>query len=425
MNNNLVPLSVPGRTSGRHQRFTYKLIERVLQAQVSTPIELLSAIVRDMVDNDRVVLTGGRVWQLDPALDAYTLLFQYGEVEFLDPNTSRTVQELPSMAQLLHTPTLVTTGLATGDKTERVFSLTGVGEPVERASGLLYPFALAFTSYEHNEEFYDTMLVIGSATKTALRQIAMDRSASRMKRDLDQAWEIQQGLVPDHRKKFFDYDIFGVSVPDAVVGGDYFDYLATSDDDRLGIVISDAASKGLAAAAQALFVSGAIRMGVSFETKIASLISRLNQLIYHTFPNERFVSLCYCELTSSASGLVLYANAGHCPPLHYVATTTTIEPLLPTGGILGVVHEQQFRIENINMKPGDVLLLFTDGITESFLQNGELYGEERLQEILRANAAKSAEEIAQILLDDVQAQTAGSRYSDDKTLVVIKRLSAA
>lgn len=415
------PLPNPKHSSGRHQRSTYKLIERVLTHDVKTPLDLLSAIVKDMVDSDRVVITGGRVWELEEKEDAYTLQYQYGEVEFLDAGTRRTVVDLPYMAQLASTHTLLVQGAPADERGARVYSLTGVGETQKRSSGTLYKYALAFTAREHNDEFYDTMVVVGSAATTALRQIAFAQRERRMRKDLDQAWQIQRGLVPDHARSFLEYDIFGVSLPDAVVGGDYFDYLTTSDEDRLGVVISDAASKGLPAAVQALFVSGAIRMGISFETKIASLISRLNQLIFDTFPNERFVSLCYCELTSSASGLVLYANAGHCPPIHYVAATNQLELLLPTGGILGVVENQMFRIENINMKPGDILLLYTDGITETQDRHGKMYGEERLQQLLLENAHLSSEIIAKVILDDVHKVTAGTKYSDDKTLVIIKR----
>ena len=204
-----------------------------------------------------------------------------------------------------------------GEKGSRVYSLNGVGEMVQRDVGLLPTYALAFTTLEESEEFIDTMVVVAAAATTALRNRDTDQRDKQLQKDLDKAWEIQKGLVPDHHRSFRDYDIHGVSIPDKVVGGDYFDYLNVSDDDdRLGIVISDAASKGLPAAVQALFVSGALRMGISFETKMSALVSRLNQLIYDTFPLERFVSLFYAEVMDSETGLILYVNAGHCSPLH-------------------------------------------------------------------------------------------------------------
>jgi sigma-B regulation protein RsbU (phosphoserine phosphatase) len=245
----------------------------------------------------------------------------------------------------------------------------------------------------------------------------------RLRKDLDQAWEIQRGLVPEHHRSFRDYDLYGVSIPDHIVGGDYFDYLqaAGSNDDRLGIVISDAASKGLPAAVQALFVSGALRMAASYDTKMSALVARLNALIWDTFPLERFVSLCLVELSPSDNGLVLYVNAGHCPPLHYSAATDAVQWLQPTGGILGIVEEQSFRVENINMNKGDILVMFTDGITEAQDRAGTQFGETRLAEVVRESRHERSEIIVRQVLEAVQHFAAGSTYTDDRTIIVVKR----
>lgn len=413
----------PGSNIGLHQRATYKLIDKLLSHDYRDPVELLGSLVRDIVDNAQLVMTGGRVWELDPKNETYILRVQYGEMEFLNEGTRRTIEDMPAMAQLAQRKTLVASGSDEDIRGKRVYSLTGVGDVVRCPSGPLFRYAMAFTAHDINEEFYDTIVVVGSAATTALRNMQSAQRERKLQHDLDQAWEIQRGLVPDHALRFKQYDLYGISLPDSVVGGDYFDYLypPEEDKDRLGVVISDAASKGLPAAVQALFVSGALRMGVSFHTKISSLIARLNTLIYDTFPFERFVSLCYCELTHSANGLVLYANAGHCPPVHYNAATGTTTLLQPTGGILGIVEEQPFRVENINMGSGDILLLYTDGITEAQDRSGSLYGEERLQRFITENHDVSAELLAHRLLEEIQLYSAGAGYQDDKTLVVIKR----
>jgi sigma-B regulation protein RsbU (phosphoserine phosphatase) len=407
-------------STGKHQRSTYKLLERLLGAAATTPLDLLSTLVQDVVDSDRLTMTGGRLWQLDAAADEYVLVYQVGEVEFLDSGTRRHVRDMPSMTELSKSRLVVVDG--DNAHGHRMYSLAGVGDPVQRPSGTLYPYAIAFTAHEQSDEYRDAMVVIGAAATTALRNMKQTHRDALMQRDLDQAWEIQRGLVPDHATSFRDYDIYGISVPDSVVGGDYFDYLRTpGDDDRLGIVVSDAASKGLPAAVQALFVSGAVRMGISFNTKITSLIARLNTLLYDTFPLERFVSLFYCELTPSANGLVLYANAGHCPPVLHRHTEGSSHLLQPTGGILGIVEDQYVGVENVNMQPGDVLVMYTDGITEAQSKTGELFGEERLQRIIALNSAASAYHIALAILEDVQHFAAGASYSDDRTLVVVKR----
>ncbi|HCN04476.1 MAG TPA: hypothetical protein DIS79_02565 [Bacteroidetes bacterium] len=410
---------------GLHQRSTYKLIDSLLSHDFRRPLDLLISLVHDIVESSNFEMTGGRVWELDVETDTYVLRHQEGEMEFLDMGTRRHVDDFPAMVELATKRTLVTR--VDDERGSRGYSLTGVGDLVKRGARPLYPFAIAFTTHDYSEEFAETMIVVGSAATTALRNLHARQREHRLNKDLDQAWELQRGLVPDHSTTFGDYDIYGVSLPESVVGGDYFDYLHPSDDDndRLGLVVSDAASKGLPAAVQALFVSGALRMAISFQTRITSLIQRLNWLIYDTFPNERFVSLCYCELTTSANGLVLYANAGHCPPIHYIAATGDTELLLPTGGILGIIEEQHFGVENINMRPGDLLVLYTDGITEAQDRAGKLYGEERLKEIISRHHDESPGDLVRRVLDDVQKFSTGGAYSDDKTIIVVRRRPAA
>ncbi|MBU3741162.1 MAG: serine/threonine-protein phosphatase [Candidatus Kapabacteria bacterium] len=407
--------------SGRYQRSTYKLIDHLLSQTHATPLDMLRSLVHDIVEDDRFVVTGGRIWELDPVDEIYTLRHQEGEVEFLSEGTRRSTTDIPALSMLATTRTVVVDA-----KTEaghaRTYSMVGVGDLQRRQQGRLFQYALAFTAKEHSDEFTDTLVVVGGVATTALRTMQATQREHRLRRDLDQAWEIQRGLVPDHATTFREYDVYGISSPDAVVGGDYFDYLASpGDDERLSIVVSDAASKGMPAAVQALFVSGAMRMGAGFNIKMSSLVGRLNDLIYDTFPLERFVSLFLCELTSSSNGLVLYVNAGHCPPLHYSAADGTCRGLQPTGGILGIVEEQKFHVENINMDHGDVLLLFTDGISEAQDVHGTIFGEARLRTFLAEHHQSDARQIALALMDDVVTFSAGARYTDDRTVVVIRR----
>ncbi len=407
-------------STGRTQRTTYKIVDRILSLSYERHIDLLSALVRDIVDNDRFVMNGGRVWEFDEATASYILRYKYGEGSALTIGTTRDVREAESPFAQLATLNTYTEVESDADAV-REYALTGVGDVLTVDGLSVYRYALAFTAHAITEDLKETLMVAGAAATTALRNMQAAQRERRMQKDLDQAWQIQQGLVPDHSRRFRDFDLYGLSLPESVVGGDYFDYLTTSDHDRLGVVISDAASKGLPAAVQALFVSGAMRMAVSFETKMSSLISRLNTLMYDTFPHERFVSLFYCEFTHSENGLVLYANAGHCPPLHYRAATGTFEELHPTGGILGIIAEQQFRVENINMAHGDILVMFTDGITEAQDRTGTLYGEDRLCDVIRCNATSTSQQIALAIVEDVQKYSVGAPYSDDKTLIVIKR----
>lgn len=207
-------------TPGQSQRTIYKLIDQLLSAQEDSPIHVLSSLVNFMVDSSDVVVTGGRVWQFDDSADAnsYVLRYQYGELESLDLGVRRRIDEMPGTLSLASRATLTTEPMDMGTRGTRVYSLTGVGDPVHSAYGPVPPFAIAFTAHDVTEEFIDTMLVVSSAATTALRNQRAAVRDQALRKDLDSAWRIQRGLVPDHHVAYRDLDIYGVSVPDATVG---------------------------------------------------------------------------------------------------------------------------------------------------------------------------------------------------------------
>jgi sigma-B regulation protein RsbU (phosphoserine phosphatase) len=410
------------------QKQIYRIVDKLASAKYSNELDLLSSVMREIVNRADIEISGGRIWELDASEEAYTLRYQYGSLEPVPENYTVTVEEYPMFAELPVKRTVLNyeTDAVLKKSGIRLYSATGVGELVKRNNRKFYPYALAFNAPQISAKFFDMINIIGSAVGIRLRDLARQHQQRVIEKDLSQASEIQQGLLPDHEATFHDYHIFGISIPDRVVGGDYFDYLRPPNkyEERMSVLISDASSKGMAAAIQALFVSGAIRMGVGFDLKMASLLARLNTLIYETFPYERFVTLCYCELIPSDKGLLLYANAGHCNPIHYRAKNRTCRLLPTTGSMLGISPDQRFRIENINMFPGDVLLLYTDGIIEAQNKHGKMFGENRLKTLLRKVHSETPREIGYRCIEEVQKFSTGAedRYTDDKTLVVIKRI---
>ncbi|OYT14809.1 MAG: hypothetical protein B7C24_16370 [Bacteroidetes bacterium 4572_77] len=259
-----------------------------------------------------------------------------------------------------------------------------------------------------------------------LHELQQDKYKKKYEKDLSNASQLQRRLLPEHHLEFHDYELYGACIQhggDSNVGGDYFDYFLnnTHEEDRLGVLISDAASKGLPAAVQSAFVSGAIKMAQSFSPKISTLLSSINRLVFDTFPFERPVSMCYCELTLSSNRLVLYANAGHVPQIHFRPSTGEFQYLYPTGGLLGILKDQRYVVENVRMLPGDVLCLFSDGITEATDDNGKQFEKERLKSILKENCAGNPETIAHKVIEAVEVFASSEQYNDDRTIIVIKR----
>lgn len=409
----------------KEQRETYRLIENLTQRKFKNEEALLKSIVHDVADHDAFEILGGRVWKLDPNEFKYKLLYQYGKVKRIPKDYHINIAEHSFLKELVSHRVLINNETDDILKTKGIhtYSITGVGSLVKVRGNKFYQYLLSFNAPTILQWFYETLTIIGSVTTVALRNFSSQARQKRMDHDIIKASEIQRSLLPEHRRRFHDYDIFGICIPASEVGGDYFDYIenSTDEEERLGIAISDAASKGLPAAIQALFLSGAIRMASGFSPRISLLLNRLNTLIWEKFPYERFVTLFYCELTLSTTRLVIYANAGHFPPIHYRPDQDKIQKLNPTGGILGLMQHQRFGMENIIMHPGDLLVLYTDGITEARNDNNEMFGEERIMQLLRKNHTDTPEIIADKILEAVMRFASKSDDTDDKTLIVIKR----
>lgn len=406
------------------QHKLYRTIKLLSDVKFRTDEQLLGHILENIITNDAIPITGGRIWKLEHNSGTYRLLRQYGEMEPIKKNFRIRVLDYPLFLQLDRKGTVV------GTETNRYlrqkgithYSATGVGDKVFWKSYNLYQYVLGINSEYLKQDMIYALNIIGSALTSALRGRRSETKAMALERDLDKAREIQRSILPEHELRFNNYDLYGISISERVVGGDFFDYLQASDDkDRLGVVIGDAASKGLSAAAQALYASGALRMGVEFQTKMSTLVSRLNRLVNKTFTPEHFISMVYAEFTESDNGLVSYVNAGHSYPILLRGATEEVETLRATGQIIGPFPNAKYRTEFTIMKRGDILMMYTDGIVEASNDNQEMFGEQRLIEALKKNRSRTPKEICQQILEEVQLHNRLVDYSDDKTMVVIKR----
>ncbi|RKZ07107.1 hypothetical protein DRQ05_03675, partial [bacterium] len=185
------------------------------------------------------------------------------------------------------------------------------------------------------------------------------RSTSRMMADFEKAQEIQMSLLPESDPVFEGFDISGRSEAAELVGGDFFDYQML-DESIMGIAIGDASGHGLPAALLARDVVTGLRMGVEREMKISGVISKLNRVINQSALSTRFVSLVYGEL--ERNGTFVYVNAGHPHPLLF--KQNGVERLKTGGTILGPIEDAVFKRGFAFVDPGDILLLYSDGIVE-------------------------------------------------------------
>ena len=289
-----------------HVRKLYRTIEAIGSKKFDREEDLLRDVLAEVVQNEEIMIKGGRIWKLNQRDGYYDLIAQIGEVQQIKIPYHILVSDYPVFLELPKMRTII------GDEHDKYlrdrgithYSATGIGPRVCVNDQTLFQYVMAFNADELSDKFTATLNIIGSAVTAALATQKLDRRRKILEQDIDKAREIQRSILPEHEKQFHNYDLYGVSVADRIVGGDFFDYLEIEGDhERLGFVIGDAASKGLSAAAQALYTSGALRMGFEYQTKISSLLSRVNKLLNKTFSEEQFVTLFYGELTDDRNGL--------------------------------------------------------------------------------------------------------------------------
>ena len=407
------------------QKKLHKLVEGIASRRFSSDEELLIHVLGQIIENEDIGVTGGRIWKLDPQKGAYKILYQQGSSKKLTKDFKLKVSEYPLFDLITKERTIL--GDETNEELRNMgifrYSASGVGAKIRVNDYNYYEYLIALNSDLIGEELKDNLNIIATALTSQIKQRRYSKSASSLKADIDRARQLQKSILPEHEHLFGDYEIYGVTNPAEIVSGDFFDYIeAGEENDRLGIVIGDAASKGVGAAAEAMYISGAIRMATGFEIKIIALMRRMNQLVNRIFEDDKFSSLFYGELSNHKSGMFLYANAGHNPPLFYKAKTGEVEMLATTGPLLGPAPNAKYYLESISFSKGDVLLLFSDGIVESANTKFEPYGEEKLTEDLIKLNNRSSKGIVLTILENVIKFSKNGLYEDDKTLVAIKKI---
>ncbi len=243
----------------------------------------------------------------------------------------------------------------------------------------------------------------------------------RLQAELALAAEVQKSLLPVGAPVLEGFELCGVCKPAQQVGGDYYDFV-TLDQQRTGIAIADVAGKGISAALMMSVVQASLRgqlMGAG-KNEIAELVKMLNRLICGSVSSARYVTFFYAQL-DGANGVMRYINAGHNAPLVYSREQNDFRSLHDGGPVLGLFQDVTFNEGLARLDSGDVLVAYTDGVTEAENALEEEFGEERLRAAIEAVSGGSAKEIMDHISGEVAAWSNGVRQHDDITLVVLKR----
>lgn len=238
-------------------------------------------------------------------------------------------------------------------------------------------------------------------------------------RELAQAAEIQMNLLPKGCPQVEGLDVAGRSTPCRGVGGDYFDFL-TLPDGKLVIVVADVAGKGMGAALLVSSLHARIRLLVEDCDNISKCITRLNKGLRDGVPLGRFITL-FALAMDPATGKLAYCNAGHNPPIIARADGTT-ERLDQGGPVLGIFPFINYEAYEEELRPGDVLMLYSDGVTEAESPEVVEFGEDRLASFVARHKDLKCIELIDLLERDVLTFTHNAPPADDLTMVALKRL---
>src|SRR5580700_2363041 len=247
----------------------------------------------------------------------------------------------------------------------------------------------------------------------------VEETERRMARELQQAAEIQRSFLPANAPQVAGADLAGYNAPCRTVGGDYFDFFKYPNG-RVAMVLGDVSGKGMPASLMMMGLQARVQVLAEEPQNLAAVVNRLNKITCQNCPSNRFITFFICVL-NPATGELAFCNAGHNPPV-IVRANGAVENLEGGGPPLGILPSVNYAEYHVQLVPGDVLAIYSDGVTEAMNAKDEEFGDESFAEALKANRQKGAAEIVDAVTQALTAFTAGSPAADDITLVVARRL---
>jgi sigma-B regulation protein RsbU (phosphoserine phosphatase) len=259
----------------------------------------------------------------------------------------------------------------------------------------------------------NSQLTADIARETALR--------ARMSREIEIAREVQEGLFPQHYPPVAGLEYIGYCRPALGVGGDYYDFVRVGEG-HLGIAVGDVSGKGIPAALLMASLQASLRaQAISNPTDLATLMQRLNALIYEASPANRYATFFYGQYDPATRHLD-YVNAGHNPPMLFRPRDGGVDLLRVDGGgpVIGLLPTADYTQFGIDLVPGDLLFGYTDGVSEAMNTDSEEWGEDRMAQAVRACLSLHPKAVVQQVMAAADAFASGAKQHDDMTLVVVR-----
>lgn len=256
---------------------------------------------------------------------------------------------------------------------------------------------------------YTSTVCLGHYSEEELRALESELELSQI---------VQRGLLPQQAPTIPGLSVAAFSKPAQIVSGDYFDFVQFRDGSH-GIVMADISGHGVSAGMLMSSLQTAFHTLTPSAESPLEVLERINRLYAHNINFTTFVTVFFGRLDLSG-GRFSYGSAGHNAGYLYRATTGEEILLHPTGPAVGLMETFSVRLAEVQLRSGDALVLYTDGLTEAFNSAGTQWGLDRLTEVIRSNPDRSPERLIQTILAELAAFTGGSPLADDATLVVCR-----
>ena len=271
--------------------------------------------------------------------------------------------------------------------------------------------------------------LLSAASRSALETVATEAASAiesarlyreeaekaRLENELRLAAEIQRALLPDADQSGAHFDVAAASMPCRAIGGDFFDYFHLPSG-AFGFALGDVAGKGPPAALLTAMIQGVFSAQVVSAASPAQLMATVNASLIRRSIQNRFATVLYGAL--SPDGRLIYSNAGHNPPV--LIKRDGVQRLETGGLIVGLFPQAEYDEETLQLEDGDVLVVFSDGVTEAFNAAGEEFGEARLLACLEAHRDAAPADVLKRVLSSVREFTASAAQSDDVTALVLQ-----
>lgn len=260
---------------------------------------------------------------------------------------------------------------------------------------------------------------VSSAIDSALiHQKVLQEGGSEAERDLVMAHEIMARLIPQKSPRIPGFEVASMNIPAKIVGGDLLDYIVLPDD-HYGFLVADASGNGVPSALLMTGFRALFRGLIKIDINIRSVFRNANQQLVESTASHQFVSAFYAALDAT-TGRLIYVNGGHVPPL-LLRPEQPARKLEMGGPVLGVLAAASYHEDSVVLRPNDVLVFYSDGLSEAESPGGEAFGEEKIIQAVEKNRGQSAEVICAALRDESE-KFVGSNWRDDLTICVLKVL---